>query len=59
MENLVHRLNEIKREGTYEVFDFKVHNVAGSDTAENMSPVWGEGWIGVPKPKELKKKKLP
>lgn len=60
MENTVNRLNQIKSEGTYEIFDFKVHNVAGSDTAENMSPVWGDGWIGVPKAKEFKHgKKLP
>ena len=35
-----------EQEGVYDVFDFKIHNVIGTDTAENLSRVFGERFKG-------------
>jgi len=39
-------LNQMKQEGVHDVFDFKIHNVIGTDTAENLSRVFGEEFKG-------------
>ena len=36
----------MKQEGVHDVFDFKIHNVIGTDTAENLSRVFGEEFKG-------------
>lgn len=39
-------LNKIEEQGTWKVFDFKIHNIVGTDTAENQAHVLGEKFNG-------------
>mmetsp|Transcript_5274 Transcript_5274/g.9677 ORF Transcript_5274/g.9677 Transcript_5274/m.9677 type:complete len:673 (-) Transcript_5274:10-2028(-) len=41
----VNYLNELKTKGKYAVFDFKLHNIIGADTSENMMRVFGQKWV--------------
>jgi hypothetical protein len=38
-------LNGLNRDGKYAVFDFKLHNIIGADTSENMMRVFGTRWV--------------
>jgi hypothetical protein len=41
----VEYLNELNRDSKYAVFDFKLHNIIGADTSENMMRVFGTRWV--------------
>jgi hypothetical protein len=55
MEHTINFLNELNSGGMYKVFDFKLHNVIGTDTAENMSRVFGAGYHGFKKKRKTAK----
>jgi hypothetical protein len=38
----VNYLNKLRKNENYTVFDFKIHNVMGTDTAENLSNLFGK-----------------
>lgn len=38
-------LNALDQGSDWSVFDFKLHNIIGADTAENMNRVFGEKWV--------------
>lgn len=42
----VELLNRIEQQGDWKVTDFKLHNIIGTDTAENQSFVFGTGFAG-------------
>jgi hypothetical protein len=46
LEKTVDFLNKLNSEGDYGVFDFKLHNVIGGDTSENLSMVLGHRFLG-------------
>jgi hypothetical protein len=53
-------LTRLKNEGKYDVFDFKLHNIIGADTAENLSRVFGTKFDGFYKrDKKNKKDEMP
>jgi hypothetical protein len=39
-------LNTLEAEGTWKVFDFKIHNIVGTDTAENQAHLFGDKFNG-------------
>lgn len=39
-------LNDLDRTKLWKVFDFKVHNIIGTDTGENQSRIFGSKWTG-------------
>lgn len=42
MEVTLEYLHKLQQGGDYKVFDFKLHNIIGADTAENQLRVFGE-----------------
>jgi hypothetical protein len=44
---VVEKLNQLEAEGEWKVFDFKLHNIIGSNTAENQSNVFGQTYRGM------------
>lgn len=45
LPSTVRYLNALNAEGKYAVFDFKLHNIIGADTSENMMRVFGQRWV--------------
>ncbi|CAG9317256.1 unnamed protein product [Blepharisma stoltei] len=45
LESTLGFLNKLKESGTYDVFDYKFHNIIGADTAENQLRVFAEKWV--------------
>ena len=41
LNETVELLNAVKREGKYSVFDFKLNNVMGGNSMDNMGPIFG------------------
>lgn len=44
--NVVEKLNQLEADGKWKVFDFKLHNIIGSNTSENQSNIFGRTYKG-------------